>query len=85
MCESELCLLRPGDLRVLPLVFSVLSALRYITMFEQLYGADSGPAAVAETGVNIHSLSVQPIQEADFPYFNRNAALLPSEWFHLTC
>ena len=26
--------------------------------------------------VNIHSLSVQPIQEAAFPYFRRNAALL---------
>lgn len=78
------CLLGPGDLKVLPLVFSVLSALRYITVFEQLYGADRGPAAAAEREVNLHSLSIQPLQEADFPYFERNAALLPSEWFHLT-
>lgn len=40
-------------------------------MFEQLYGADTGPTAAAETEVNIHWLSVQPIQEADFPYLKK--------------
>lgn len=42
---------------VLLLVFTVSSARCYITVFEQLYGADSGTTAVAE--INIHLLSVQ--------------------------
>lgn len=39
---------------LLPLAFTVLSARRYITVFEQLYRADTGPTAVAEIEVNFH-------------------------------
>lgn len=41
-----------ADPTAFPVGFTVPSAARYITVFEQLWRTDSGPTAAAETGVD---------------------------------